>query len=133
LLRISLDVDGVLADTIRLWARLWNRRSSRKLKYRDIVEWDFWRRLGMTGEELMELMRMAWRMWRVLPPTGPNLSEKAARLKTLGKVDIVTAQPRDVEKYTLLWLETYRVPFDDIVWMRSLDETYQVIREMLVR
>ncbi len=119
LLRISLDVDGVLADTMRLWIRLWNRRSGQKLEYEDLVEWDFWRRLGITGEEFMELMKMAWRMWRMLPPTEPNLSEKVARLRTIGKVDVVTARPRDVEKYTLLWLEVHRIPFDDIIWIRS--------------
>jgi 5'(3')-deoxyribonucleotidase len=51
LLRISLDVEGVLADTIRLWIRLWNRRSGRRLEYEDVVEWDFWRRLSGIGPE----------------------------------------------------------------------------------
>jgi len=119
LLRISLDVDGVLADTMRLWIRLWNRRSGRKLEYEDLVEWDFWRRLGISGKEFMELMRMAWRMWRELPPTEPDLADKVARLRALGRVDLVTARPRDVEKYTLLWLEAHGITFDDIVWMRS--------------
>lgn len=119
MLRIALDVDGVLADTMRLWIRLWNRRSGMKIGYEDLVEWDFWRRLGLTSGEFMELMRDAWRMWRELPPTEPNLSEKVARLRTLGRVDIVTARPRDAERYTLLWLEAHRIPFDDIVWMRS--------------
>jgi 5'(3')-deoxyribonucleotidase len=107
---------GVLADTIRLWIRLWSRRSGRRLEYEDVVEWDFWRRLGTSVEELM---RMAWRMWRALPSTEPNLSEKVARLRTLGRVDVVTARPRDVEKYALLWLRAHGIPFDDIVWIRS--------------
>ena len=119
LLRISLDVDGVLADTIRLWIRLWSKKSGQRLDYEDVIEWNFWRGLGITSEEFMELMRMAWRMWRDLPPTEPNLSEKVARLRTLGRVDIVTARPRDVEKYTLLWLEAHGISFDDIVWIRS--------------
>jgi len=28
---IPLDVDGVLADTIRLWLRLWGEKSGRRL------------------------------------------------------------------------------------------------------
>ena len=93
MLRIALDVDGVLADTMKLWLRLWNRRSSQSLSYEELVEWDFWKRLGISGEEFMELMKEAWRMWRELPPTEPNLSEKVSRLRSLGRVDIVTARP----------------------------------------
>jgi len=119
LLRIALDVDGVLADTMRLWLRLWNRRSSQSLSYEELVEWDFWKRLGISGEEFMELMKEAWRMWRELPPTEPNLSEKVSRLRSLGRVDIVTARPREVEKYTLRWLEAHRIPYDGYVLMRS--------------
>lgn len=104
---------------MKLWLRLWNRKSGQKLKYEDLVEWDFWKKLGISRGEFMELMRVAWRMWRELPPTETNLSDKVARLRTLGRVDIVTARPRDVEKCTLLWLETHGISFDDIVWMRN--------------
>ncbi len=119
MLRIALDVDGVLADTMRLWLRLWNKRSGQKLGYDELVEWDFWKRLRISGEEFMELMKKAWTMWRELPPTEPNLSKKVSMLKSFGRVDIVTARPREVEKYTLRWLEAHRIPYDGYIWMRS--------------
>lgn len=119
MLRIALDVDGVLADTMRTWISLWNRSSDRKLSYEDLSEWDFWRRLGISSGEFMRLMNEAWRLWRRIPETEPNLSEKVSRLKSLGKLDILTARPRGTEKYTLKWLEAHRIPYDDYVWIES--------------
>ncbi|HDD42305.1 MAG: hypothetical protein DRN61_02125 [Thaumarchaeota archaeon] len=119
MLRIALDVDGVLADTMRLWIRLWNRRSEQKIGYEDLVEWDFWKKLGISGDEFMKLMSEAWRMWWEIPPTEPNISEKVAKIKSLGKLDIVTARPRETEICTLRWLEAHRIPYDDYVWISS--------------
>jgi len=119
LLRIALDLDGVLADTMKLWLRLWNRRTGQDLSYEELSEWDFWRRLGLGEDEFMEMLNEAWRMWRSLPPTEPNLSEKVSRLRSLGRIDIVTARSRETERYALMWLEAHRVPYDGYIWVRS--------------
>ena len=119
MLRIALDVDGVLADTMRLWIRLWNREKGQKLSYEDLVEWDFWKKLGISSDEFMRIMNKAWRMWREIPPTEPDLAEKVARIKSFGRLDILTARPRETEKYTLRWLEAHRIPFDEYVWIES--------------
>ena len=119
MLRIALDLDGVLADTMRLWLKLWNRRTGQELSYDDLIEWDFWKNLGISEAEFMEVMNEAWRMWKSLPPTEPNLSEKVSKLKTLGRIDIVTARPRETEKYALKWLEEHGVFYDSYVWVRS--------------
>ena len=119
MLRIALDVDGVLADTMRLWIRLWNREKGQKLSYEDLAEWDFWKELGISSDEFMRMMNKAWRMWREIPPTEPNLAEKVSKIKSFGKLDILTARPRETEKYTLRWLEAHRIPFDEYVWIES--------------
>jgi len=119
LLKIALDLDGVLADTMKLWLRLWNRRTGQKLSYEDLTEWDFWRNLEISEAEFMEIMNEAWRMWKSLPPTEPNLSEKVSRLKELGRIDIVTARPRETEKYALRWLDEQGILYDSYVWIRS--------------
>jgi len=119
LLRIALDLDGVLADTMRAWLKIWNRRSGEKLEYKDLVEWDFWKRLGISESAFMEIMNEAWRMWKIIPPTESDISEKVSKLRELGKVDIVTARPRETEKYVLEWLEHHGILYDEYVWIRS--------------
>ena len=119
LLRIALDLDGVLADTMKAWLRIWNKRAEEKLVYGDLVEWDFWRNLGISEDEFMDIMNDAWRMWKAIPPTEPNLSEKVSKLRSLGSVDVVTARPRETEKYVLNWLEHRKIIYDNYVWIRS--------------
>jgi len=119
---IALDLDGVLADTMRLWIKIWKQRTGYELRYEDLVEWDFWRRLGITSQEFMRIMDEAWRQWRYLPPTEENLSEKVSLLKTLGRIDIVTARPKPTEEYAFKWLEYHKIPYDNYVWIGSMRE-----------
>ena len=119
LLRIALDLDGVLADTMRLWLVIWNKRFGEKLTYEDLIEWDFWKRLNITEGEFMKIMNEAWRMWTRMPPTEPSLSEKVSRLRSIGRIDIVTARPKETEQYALKWLKKHKIPYDDYVWIRS--------------
>jgi len=119
LVRIALDLDGVLADTMQLWLKIWNRRTGQNLAYEELVEWDFWQRLEISEGEFMKLMNEAWRLWKMLPPTEPDIGEKVAKLKSLGRIDIVTARPRETEQYVLKWLEMHRIPYSEYVWIRS--------------
>lgn len=119
MIRIALDLDGVLANTMALWIKLWRRRTGQELGFEELVEWDFWRRLGITESEFMRIMNDAWRLWRQLPPTEPGLSEKVSKLRTLGRVDIVTARPEETEEYVFRWLQHHRIPFDDYVRMEN--------------
>ncbi|MCX8187819.1 MAG: hypothetical protein N3F65_04330 [Nitrososphaeria archaeon] len=119
LIRIAVDLDGVLADSIRLWIKLWNKRTGQSLTYNEIVEWDFWQKLGLSENEFMRILNEVWRMWKIIPPTEPNIGEKVAKISSLGKIDIVTARPRGTEQYVLKWLEMHKIPYSEYVWVRS--------------
>lgn len=119
MLRIALDLDGVLADTMRLWVKLWKRRTGQIIEFEDLDEWDFWKRLGISEGEFMDVMNDAWKLWKIMPPTEDSLSEKVKEIKKFGKVDIVTARPRVTERYVLNWLRLHEIPYDEYVWIRS--------------
>ena len=122
MLRIALDLDGVLADTMRLWIKLWRRRTGQMIEFEDLDEWDFWRRLGISEGKFMDVMNDAWRLWRIMPPTESSLSDKVRKIKRFGRVDIVTARPRVTERYVLNWLRLHEIPYDEYVWIRSCRE-----------
>ncbi len=118
-MRIALDLDGVLANTMSMWVRLWRERTGREIRLEDFDEWSSWKYLGITEREFMEIMNEAWRRWRYLPPTEENISEKVSKLRTLGRVDIVTARPRETEEYAIRWLEHQGIEYDEYVWIRD--------------
>jgi len=104
---------------MKLWLKLWRRKTGQSLSFEELDEWDFWKKLGISEEEFMDVMNEAWRLWRIMPPTEPNLSEKVARIKSLGRLDIVTGRPRKTEQYALKWLKLQKIPYDEYIWVRS--------------
>ena len=118
-MRIALDLDGVLADTMSMWVRVWKEKTGQEVRLEDFDEWSSWKYLGITEREFMKIMNEAWKRWRYLPPTEDNLSRKVSKLRSLGKVDIVTARPRETEEYAIRWLELHGIEYDDYVWIRD--------------
>lgn len=144
-IRIAIDLDGVLADSIRLWLKIWNKRAGHALAYEELLEWDFWRRLGIRENDFMKLLNEVWRMWKIVPPTEPDIGEKIARLNSLGKIGIVTARPRETEKYVMRWLEMHKISYSEYVWVRSgrmkpklpydifIDDSPLIVNECILR
>lgn len=124
-MRIAVDLDGVLANPMKLWIRLWHEETGQSITFDELDEWDFWRKLRIDEEEFVEIFNRAWRHWREMPPTEENLAEKVARLKSLGALDILTARPRETENYVIEWLRLHRIPYDRYVWVRNSEAKAQ--------
>jgi uncharacterized HAD superfamily protein len=114
-MRIALDLDGVLADTIRVWLRIWNEERFPKLTYESIDTWDFWRKLGIPESEFAGVFARAWRMWEEIPPLEEGLAEKVRRLSELGRVDVVTGRPVEERERVVLWLGKHGIDYERLV------------------
>lgn len=106
-MRIALDLDGVLADSISVWVRVWNSFGRKQISVDDIIEWDFWKTLGITEKEFHRIFYIAWKNWHLIPPSEHDITYKVSLLESLGKVDIVSARPRNTVKFVMLWLERH--------------------------
>ncbi|MDW8073771.1 MAG: hypothetical protein RMJ28_06025 [Nitrososphaerota archaeon] len=114
-MKIALDLDGVLSDSMGLWVEIWNSRyGPPALGVEDIREWDFWRGLGITQEMFNEVFDEVWRSWARLRPLEENIGEKVARLTQLGKVDIVSGRAVKHLPYVKSWLKHHRIRYDSI-------------------
>jgi uncharacterized HAD superfamily protein len=114
-MRIALDLDGVLADTIKVWLRIWNEERFPKLTYESIDTWDFWRKLGIPESEFAGVFARAWRMWEEIPPLEEGLAEKVRRLSELGRVDVVTGRPVEERERVVLWLRKHGIGYERLV------------------
>ncbi|MDA7944420.1 MAG: hypothetical protein MPJ07_01130 [Nitrosopumilus sp.] len=112
-MRIALDVDGVLADVLEMWA------GRRGIPKGDARSWYFWKDLGIPADEFYRGLDACWQEWRLIPPTEDRIGEKAAALAELGTVDIVTARTPATDAAVREWLEHHGVPYSKYVSVPS--------------
>jgi 5'(3')-deoxyribonucleotidase len=118
-MRIAVDLDGVLANSMKAWLKIWYEEKGQLIKFEELDDWFFWKKLNINEEDFARILNKAWKRWIEIPPTEDRIGEKVCRLKTLGEVDILTARPKNTEKYALKWLNYYGVRFNRYVWARN--------------
>lgn len=113
-LKIALDVDGVLADVMHSWLSYNNKMRSTILKS-DISEWDFWKNHNIDRFDFYKELSLCWKSWKDIPPTENDISSATEILSELGTVDIVTAREVSTHNDVKNWLKFYNIAFENYV------------------
>jgi len=119
-LKLALDFDGVLSDTIQSWVDHWNKDHKDDLSkdlftHRDVDMWGFYTKLGITLDECFKYFDKAWGDWKNLQPQERHLTQKTKMLNNLVDVDIVTAvQPEHLEDIRN-WLSVHDIRYNKLV------------------
>jgi 5'(3')-deoxyribonucleotidase len=122
-MKIALDFDNVLADTIKDWITYYNRNYHKKLTKDKITAYNFWgNNLPMTKREAMEIFYAVWTNWTWLPPTEGYLVSKVENIQASGIVDIVTSVPESHIQYVGKWIKEHGIPHRRIVRCNSEDK-----------
>jgi 5'(3')-deoxyribonucleotidase len=90
-LKVALDFDNVLANTMIWWIKYYNKKYRASLTKDDIHTWEFWKQLPISKEEAYAIFDSVWSDWKNLPPTEENIANKVDEIKNIAEVDIVTA------------------------------------------
>jgi uncharacterized protein len=114
-LRIALDLDGVLAETMTAWCEKANQEFGTRLKLDDLDSWASWVKLGVSKDQFYRLLDDAWDDWEHVPPTEPGIAGKVAKIHGFGEVDIVTGRSRRTVEGARNWLSHYKVPYGRFV------------------
>jgi uncharacterized HAD superfamily protein len=114
-LRIAVDLDGVLADTIVSLCSILNKRLGAHFTPKSFVQWHAWEVAHITKDEFFRAMDEAWFDWGTIPPTEDNLAFKVDQLKKFGKVDIVTGRSQETVQPALSWLRNQGILYDEFV------------------
>src|SRR5438093_12543888 len=91
MLKIALDVDGVLADVIQSWLSYNNKLRPTILKS-DISEWDFWKHHNIDKFDLYKELSTCWKSCKDIPSTENDISLTTQTLSKMATVDIVTSR-----------------------------------------
>lgn len=131
MMKIALDVDGVLADVMTAWLDFTNPSRLVPLQVSDMNSWDFWLKHGIKKRDFYHQLNSCWESWESIPPTEPDLANTTSTLSDLSdKVDIVTARAPITNNYVKLWLKQQGISYNQYVsvaagWMKS-DLDYDV-------
>jgi len=120
LIRVALDVDGTLADTMAIWLDNFNKNQNGKFKKRltsdDISHWNFWMALGLDVSEFYKTLSDCWSLrWAEVPLVENDAPSSIDKLRSIAKVDIVTARDGLTHKFVKKWLAEKNIFYDSYV------------------
>ncbi len=114
-LRIAVDLDGVLAETMTAWCKRANEQLGTRLSLDDLDTWASWKKFGITRDQFFRLLDEAWDEWEEVPPTEPDLAGKVAKIHALGALDIVTGRSKRTVAGAKNWLAREGIPYERFV------------------
>ena len=112
--RIYVDLDDVLAQTIRGLTALLERRTGRRVAEEDVTHFDLARSFGLAPEELAAFMQHAHRPEELaeLAPSPGGAPALEGWVERGYEVFVVTGRPTSTASVSRRWLERHGIPFD---------------------
>ena len=114
-LRIAVDLDGVLAESMKVWCRKANKEFDLSLKMEDLDGWSSWKRFGISKGDFYRILDESWEDWEEVPPTEPRLASKVAKVEEFGDIDVVTGRSKKTEEAARRWVEHQSVRYRQFV------------------
>jgi 5'(3')-deoxyribonucleotidase len=110
---IVIDVDNVLADSIRTWCRLVRQRLGIRIEFANIVSHKLVGCVPLTPTQIFDLQDEVWRNWASLPATETDVARTIDRLHSMGyRVDVVTSGPSRHTNCVKEWLSHNQIAYD---------------------
>lgn len=120
-MRLSIDLDSVLADTMSLYCKLWNGEHGTKLTKADLKTWDLTTSFNVSKEESYEYFVKVWCNWWQLKPTEYRIGDKIRRLEAMGHDPwIITSQQIATRRNILAWLEENDIPHKQLCFIEGM-------------
>ena len=129
-LKIAVDLDGVLAETMEAWCKRANDFLGTNYTISDLDTWASWRKLGITRDQFFQFLDEAWDDWETIPPTEPGLSEKVGKIARFGLIDVVTGRSKESVHAAKRWLSDQEIEYRRFVrvpgWKDKIFLNYDV-------
>ena len=129
-LKIAVDLDGVLAETMEAWCKRANEFLGTNYTLSDLDTWASWRKLGITRDQFFQFLDEAWDDWESIPPTEHRLAEKVRKIARLGQIDVVTGRSKESVRAAKSWLADQDIEYRQFVrvpgWRDKIFLNYDV-------
>ena len=115
----AIDFDSVLADTMTVWTKEYNKLNHTNITKNQITLWDIGKTLPMLPAEISGMFKNVWKYhWKRVPPTEPMLGEIIKRIHRRGyRISIITRRERSTVAYVAKWLDYHDIYCDDLIFI----------------
>ena len=120
-LRIAVDLDGVLADTMVTFCKILNQHHATQFTVNSFVQWNAWQIAHITKDEFFRTLDEAWFEWENIPPVHQHIGEAVERIHRFGRIDIVTGRSQATVQAAMNWLKEHKIPYDTFVRTASTE------------
>jgi 5'(3')-deoxyribonucleotidase len=110
-LKIAVDLDGVLAESMLVWCGRANKEFGTRLRMEDIDSWSWWKRTPISKDDFYRILDESWDEWQEIPPTEPEIARKVARIEKFGDIDIVTGRSKRTVEAARSWVDSQKVRY----------------------
>ena len=129
-LKIAVDLDGVLAESMLVWCERANKEFGTRLRMEDLDSWSSWKKFPISKDDFYRILDESWDEWQKIPPTEPNIAEKVARIEKFGDLDIVTGRSRRTVDAARSWVDNQNIRYRNFVrvlgWRDKIFLNYDV-------
>src|SRR5437879_5951801 len=110
-MKIAVDLDGVLAESMLVWCDRANKEFGTQLNMEDLDSWSWWKRFPISKDDFYRILDESWDDWKEIPPTEPEIAEKVARIEKFGDLDIVTGRSKRTVEAARSWVDSQKVRY----------------------
>jgi len=128
---IACDLDGVLADTVKLVLRNIEEKTAIKKTNDDIKQYDMAKELGLPRDYIMYAFRKAWREYEKIELVDPNIPYILNKLHEQAIIYIVTSSIGD-DKEIIGWLKMNNIVYDKLVHVKKDNEKLNVEADVFI-
>jgi len=129
-LKIAVDLDGVLAESMLVWVQRANEEFGTRLRMEDLDSWSWWKKFPISKDDFYRILDESWEHWQEIPPTEPGIAGKVARIEKFGDLDIVTGRSKKTVEAARNWVDTQKVRYRRFVrvlgWRDKIFLNYDV-------
>jgi|GEM_PF-594469 uncharacterized HAD superfamily protein len=117
--RIGVDIDGVLADSLSLWINELNSYFKKDKRVEQIRILDICEIYEVTQEELSGFLARRGRYLMTKPTPITGASKYLGMIKKYHDIYIVTARDEGFRQETVDWLRKHNLPYDELILLGS--------------
>ncbi len=110
-LKIAVDLDGVLAESMLVWCEKANKEFSLHMTMEDLDSWSSWKRFPISRDDFYRILDKSWDEWMTIPATEPEIAERVAKIEKFGDLDIVTGRSKSTVEAAKHWVDNHKIRY----------------------